>query len=294
MSFRARPRFPLDLGRHRHPRNFMGAYAAAPSLAGWDPAAEGRFLASVLELDGVAGPEVPFTGQLHKDDEAWFLQQLPERAEFVVTTIPGTMGRLQADAGFGLALTSAAGRRAAVEFVGEALAAVERLNAYLGRSAVTALEIHAAPVATGERASAAALAKSLMEISDWSWGGARLVLEHCDVFVEGRPPAKGLLSLEAEAEAVARVNGRSGRSLGMGVNWGRSVLELRRPEAAVEDISFLRDAGLLGGLVLFGCAGVDTRYGLAWADVHVPPAPLPGAGTSGRPPSELDVLESAF
>ncbi len=67
---------------------FVGAYAAAPSLARWDPSAEGSFLTSVLALEGVAGLEIPFTGKLHKDDEAWFLRQLPEKANFVVTA-PG-------------------------------------------------------------------------------------------------------------------------------------------------------------------------------------------------------------
>lgn len=81
---------------------FIGAYAAAPSLNGWDPSAEGKFLKSVLELDGVAGLEVPFAGKLHKDDESWFLRQLPEQAEFIVTTIPGTMARLGLGSGFGL------------------------------------------------------------------------------------------------------------------------------------------------------------------------------------------------
>ncbi|MFF2243860.1 DUF4862 family protein [Arthrobacter sp. NPDC058130] len=76
------------------------------------------------------------------------------------------MARLQDDATFGLASTSEAGRRAAVEFVGEALEAVRRLGTHTSPSAVTALELHAAPVAEGNRASAAALAESLMEISD--------------------------------------------------------------------------------------------------------------------------------
>lgn len=33
---------------------FVGAYAAAPSLNGWEPSTEGKFLTSVLELEGVA------------------------------------------------------------------------------------------------------------------------------------------------------------------------------------------------------------------------------------------------
>lgn len=271
---------------------FVGAYAAAPSLSGWDPATEGRFLASVLAMEGVAGLEVPFTGKLHKEDEAWFLRQLPEQARFVVTTIPGTMARLQADKSFGLASTSASGRRSALDFVKEALDAVKRLNQELGRPAVETLELHAAPVAITDAATAAALEASLIELSDWNTAGTQLVLEHCDALIPGHAPAKGFLSLEAEAEAVQRANDATGNSMGMVINWGRSVIEQRRPEAAREHITYLRDRGLLRGVAFSGCAGVDTRFGDAWDDVHVPPAPSvsggSGAGGSnGAPDHEL-------
>ncbi|MBB6402861.1 DUF4862 family protein [Arthrobacter sp. AZCC_0090] len=63
------------------------------------------------------------------------------------------------------------------------------------------------------------------------------------------------------------MNESSGRSIGIAVNWGRSVVEQRRPDAALEHINFLRGGDLLGGFVLSGCARVDTRYGAAWADV---------------------------
>jgi hypothetical protein len=270
---------------------FVGAYAAAPSLNGWDPQAEERFLASVLALDGVDGLEVPFSGKLHKEDEAWFLRQLPEESLFVLTSVPGTMARLQADKSFGLASRSASGRRAALEFVEEALAAVKRLNRHLGRSAVIALELHAAPVALGDAASAAALQASLTELSRWDTAGARLVLEHCDALMPGRAPAKGFLGLEAEAEAVQRANDATGNAMGMVINWGRSVIEQRRPDAAREHINYLRHCGLLRGVVFSGCAGVDTRFGGAWADVHVPPAPA-GSGPGG-PNGPDEILEPA-
>lgn len=268
-------------GPHRAPY-FIGAYAAAPSLSGWDPVAEGKFLASVLALDGVAGLEIPFTGKLHKDDETWFLRQLPENARFVVTTIPGTMARLQTDQSFGLASTSASGRRSALDFVQDALESVKRLNRQLGRPAVVALELHAAPVAVAKAASAAALEASLTELAGRDTAGARLVLEHCDALIPGQAPAKGFLSLEAEAEAVQRAGEATGHPFGMVVNWGRSVIEQRRPEAGREHITYLRDRGILGGVVLSGCASIDTRYGPAWADVHVPPAP-PEPALSGAP-----------
>lgn len=272
---------------------FVGAYAAAPSLCGWDPVAEGKFLASVLALDGVAGLEIPFTGKLHKDDEAWFLKQLPEDARFVVTTIPGTMARLQADQSFGLASTSASGRRAALDFVQEALHAVARLNHQLGRPAVVALELHAAPVAVRDAASAAALEESLIELADWDTAGARLVLEHCDALMPGQAPAKGFLGLEAEADAVQRANDATGNSTGIVINWGRSVIEQRRPEAARDHIAYLHDRGLLRGVVFSGCASVDTRFGKAWDDVHVPPAPAGSGPEDSNVSSDHHLLEPA-
>lgn len=252
---------------------FVGAYAAAPSLTGWNPNDEEKFLASVLALDGVAGLEVPFTDKLHKYDEAWFLRQLPEHAQFVVTTIPGTMALLEADKGFGLASTSESGRRAALDYVKEALEAVKRLNHQLGKPSVVALELHAAPVAFRGAATAAALEASLKEISSWDTDGARLVLEHCDALMPDHAPAKGFLALELEVQAVQKANDATGNQMGMAINWGRSAIEQRRPEAVYEHIAFLHSRDLLGGVVFSGCADVDTKFGKAWADVHVPPAP---------------------
>lgn len=262
-----------DPNSHSSSKFFVGAYAATPSLHDWNPTDEGKFLTGVLGLDGVAGLEVPFTGTLHKNDESWFLKHLPATAEYIVTTIPGTAARLQNDPTFGLASTSIAGRKAAVEFAGEALDAAHRLGAQTGGAAIRALELHAAPVAEGDRASVSALTDSLLEISSWDWQGVQIVLEHCDAFTPGRLPAKGYMALETEMEAVSRANEQTSRSIGLVVNWGRSVIEQRTAGAAVEHISLLRQAGLLGGLVLSGCSDVDTRFGPAWADVHVPPAP---------------------
>jgi hypothetical protein len=274
---------------------FVGAYASAPSLSGWNPNDEEKFLASVFALDGVGGLEVPITDKLHKYDEAWFLRQLPEHAQFVVTTIPGTMSRLEADKGFGLASTSESGRRAALDFVKEALEALKRLNHQMGKPSVVALELHAAPVAFGSAATAAALEASLIEISSWDTHGARLVLEHCDALMPDQAPAKGFLALELEARAVKKAVDATGNPMGMVINWGRSVIEQRRPEAAHEHIAFLQDCGLLGGVVFSGCADVDTKFGKAWGDVHVPPAPTAATETRASQGTNTDqnLLEPA-
>lgn len=260
-----------DLYQGITPSFFIGAYAAAPSLNGWDPGAEAEFLHSVLNLEGVAGLEVPYTSALHKYDESWFLQQLPKHVNFILTTIPGTMAHLETEPDFGLASTSPTGRSHAVNFVRTALQAVDRLNNTLGRAAVHALQIHAAPVATTGQASSNALAESLQDIAEWEWNETKIVLEHCDALLPGRTPAKGFLTLPAEAEAVQRANQTTGKNISMAINWGRSVIEQRRPEAALEHLHFLNEAGLLGGFTISGCSDASTRYGDAWADVHVPP-----------------------
>ncbi|MHC6594348.1 DUF4862 family protein [Arthrobacter sp. C152] len=266
---------------------FIGAYAAAPALAGWDPAAEAAFLQSVLELDGAAGLELPYAGTLHKYDEDWLFRRLPAGARFILTTIPGTMERLAADPGFGLASTSPDGRRDAVSFVREAHRAAGRLSDALGRPAVHAIQLHGAPVASPGKASAAALAASLEEIAAWEWDVVHVLLEHCDALMPGRPPAKGFLPLEEEIAAVREANEAGGRPVSIAINWARSVIEQRRPEAGLEHVQMLRGAGLLGGFTVSGCAGVDTRYGKAWADVHVPPAPADGHGwPDGLPEAE--------
>ncbi|GGI01293.1 DUF4862 family protein [Arthrobacter liuii] len=259
---------------------FIGAYAAAPSLTGWDPAAEAEFLGSVLQLNGVAGLELPFTDKLHKYDEDWLFRQLPADASFILTTIPGTMDQLAANPDFGLASTSSDGRQEALSFVRTVLQAAERLNTALGRDAVHAIQLHAAPVAAAGKASAAVLSESLEEVAEWEWNGIRLVLEHCDALMPGCTPAKGFLPLSDEAEAVRRTNNSSRRPIGMAINWGRSVIEQRRPEAGFEHLEVLRASGLLGGFTISGCSDVDTRYGKAWADVHIPPAPR--CGTNGH------------
>lgn len=262
-----------DQPQEAAPTFFIGAYAAAPSLNGWDPSAEAKFLHSVLNLKGVAGLEVPYTNALHKYDEKWFLQQLPQHANFILTTIPGTMAHLETQPDFGLASTSPAGRQQAIDFVRTALQAVDRVNNTLGRAAVQALQIHAAPVAHHGRATSTALTESLQDIADWDWHEASIVLEHCDALIPGRTPAKGFLTLPQEAEAVERANAATGKNITMAINWGRSVIEQRRPEAALEHLHFLNEADLLGGLTISGCSAVMTRYGDAWADVHVPPTP---------------------
>ena len=258
----------------------LSSYAAAPALDEWNPEAEAAFLQAAARLPGVSGLEVPFypTGQLHKYDSGWFLEQvrrLPDHLTFVVTTIPDTMSRLDGSGDFGLASLTGAGRQAAVARAATAAGAVRSLNAALGRQAVLAVHLfsaprpfsHGAPVGG---AGTGPLAASLEQVAENHWDGARLVLEHCDAAKPGQRPAKGFLNLEEEMEAAT--TSRTGT--GLAVNWGRSAVEGRDGVTAGRHIRACLDSELLAGVVLSGCAPVATRFGEAWDDCHVPPAPV--------------------
>ena len=256
----------------------IGAYAASPTRWGWDVNDECRFLDGVVELPGVSGLEVPFTGELHKYDEAWFLSWLPAHLDVVLTLIPGTTARLKDDPHFGLASDNDAGRRAAVDFVEQARVSIGRINDHAGRAAVRAVQIHTAP-GPGS-GSARSLQTSLQELAGRTWDGAALVIEHCDAPVPGRTPAKGYMSLQDEIAAV-EASGGSDAGLGLCVNWGRSAIETQSVDGPVEHINAAQTAGLLLGVMFSGATDVDCAFGSAWADVHVPPAPTDD-GSGGR------------
>ncbi len=121
----------------------VAAYAAVPP-GPFDPKAETAIYNGLAAL-GVAGVEQSFFGKLHRHDEGFLLGQLRPGWDVVLTTLPGTMGRMKEDPAFGLASTDEGGRGRALRFMDEARRAVERINARLGRLAVRAVEVHSAP-----------------------------------------------------------------------------------------------------------------------------------------------------
>jgi hypothetical protein len=267
---------------------FVGEYAIAPAAL----ADEERLLAGLATMEGVRGLEVPFTGALHRSDEAWLFARLRPGWEYVVTLIPGTMGRLQSAPRFGLASDDEGGRQAALGMVRDAHAAVERLNAATGRRAVVAVELHSAPSRgdAGGSGSRDALARSLAEIAGWDWFGARLAIEHCDAFRPGHPQHKGFLSFEDELAAIASANATARSDIGIAINWGRSVLETHDAGTALAHLEAARRAGLLAGLMFSGASGADTPYGI-WQDTHMPHAPAAGLahGAAGSLMTEAEI-----
>lgn len=250
----------------------IGAYAASPSTVAWDPAAESRFLAAISALPGFRGLELPFNGALHAHDEAWLLRSLQSDWDIVITLLPGTIARMKDDPMFGLASTDDAGRRKALSFTAQAREAVARLNDREGRRAVLAVEVHSAPRADAGASSVDAFTASLAELASWDWEGARLVVEHCDALVSQHPPVKGFQTLSDEIRAVQNVDADAGAPIGMVINWGRSAIEERLPDAAIRHVREVRDVGLLCGVFLSGCSATQSRLGPAWADVHLPAA----------------------
>jgi len=267
---------------------FIGAYAASPNTTGWDPELEARYYARLRALPGVKGLEHPFLGRLHPHDDAWFVRHIDPNWRFVFTCIPGVMAAMANNPPVGLASDDPVGREAALAFVRQARDAIAALNAACGRRVVDAIEIHSAPDQTRAASSVAALTASLATLVQWDWQGARLVIEHCDAHVPGQVASKGFLSLADEIAAIETTNARYGSQLGIVVNWGRSVLEARSAEGALQHIQLAKQHGLLAGLMFSGASGQDTPYG-AWRDSHMPPAP----GVAGGIGAEGSLLTDA-
>ena len=256
-----------------------GYVAAAPD---WPDAELMAFYAALSRLEASSGLELPAAHLEVMTREPAAAAALPGHWTYDVTCLPAAMAGLRAQSSYGLASTAADGRAAALADAERARTAVHRLSDLLGRPAVRSVVLVSAPQrdprAPGGPARAA-LAGSLTELAARDWGGAVLALEHCDAARAGQIPAKGFLSLEDELGALAEVPGTPVRSV---INWGRSVIEQRTADAAVRQVTLARDRGLLLGVGMSGCSGVQNAWGEPWADVHLPPAGLQVAGGPGH------------
>jgi hypothetical protein len=230
----------------------------------WNPTLEQQFFEGLALNPGIRGLELPWLGSLHPHDDEWLVAHLPHRFDVVVTDIGATVGSVAKNAGFGLASRDDDGRRAALTAARRLRDDVERLCSAVGRASVIAVELHSAPLA--RNGSPDALCDSLVELADWDWSGAQLLIEHCDAEVDGRSPEKGYLSLDSEITALRTADA----GIRMSVNWGRSAIELRSAERVVEHIRLAADAGVLSALVLSGAGGKAGDLGPAWADAHHP------------------------
>ncbi|RAU19772.1 DUF4862 domain-containing protein [Nitrincola tibetensis] len=251
---------------------YLGAYAASPNHSGWNAELEVAFYDELKALPNVKGLEHPFLGSLHPYDDSWLLANIDPAWDYVFTCIPGIMNALGQNPRFGIASLDEEGRLAALDFMQQACTAIHKLNAHLGRSAVKAIQIQTAPARHKAASSKAALQASLQTLMSWDWQGAHLVIEHCDAYVDSHLPSKGFLALADELEVLTQLNIHlpAAQRLGMVINWGRSVIETRRVEGALEHIKAAQAAGVLSGVMFSGVSDQNSEYG-AWCDSHQPP-----------------------
>ncbi len=231
----------------------VGAYAAAATGAA--PCDLDRLAEGILALDGVTGLELPFTEP--GVPNPWLARRF--EGSHALTLIPALFGRLRKDPEVGLASGSARGRTEAIALVEGARRVVHEL----GSISV----VHLQSSARAGSASRAAFADSLAAIQALDWGGARLVVEHCDAALPGQEAQKGFLSLADEIAALLP-------GIAVTVNWGRSAIETRSPGGALQHITAARSAGCLAGVMFSGAGASASPFGAAWADVHLPAAGL--------------------
>ncbi|GEA86517.1 DUF4862 family protein [Cellulomonas cellasea] len=246
------------------PNLFVSAYITAP---GGDPEQEDAFFDAVAGLD-IGGLEYGLAPEGARTlDPAWIAAHVLPTWDLVVTLVPTMMVRLGTEPAYGLASTDETQRARALADVARARDLARSLADTHGRRRVTAIEIHTAPgPVLGSRE---AFTRSLDEILTWDLAGAELLVEHCDAHVPGQTAAKGFFTLTEELEIVQGY-GLAPDVLGMAVNWGRSAIEGRNPATAVEHTQAVADAGLLRALVLSGATDVDSAWGPAWTDMHIP------------------------
>lgn len=248
------------------PALILGAYAALPA----DAPGRASFYQTLAELPGVRGLEIPFRDDLAGPDglDTLASQLAPAWDRNIVTAVPGTMVRVWAEPTFGLASVSREGRRAALDFTRSVRDGVEALREAAGRDVVAAVELHSAPSgAPGTDHLAEAFGESLAELADWDWGGAQLLVEHCDAYVSPDRGEKRLLTLGEEIDVVTTLARPQVR---LSLNWGRSALEAHDADAAAEHVREAVSVGLLAGITFSGAGPVDTVYAKAWMDGHLP------------------------
>lgn len=213
------------------------------------------------------------------------VRRLPTGWGIAITTVPGTFRSWSADHRHGLASGDPDGRAQAVTLAAQIAQVSVELADRCGWAVVRQVEVHGAP-GFGDRTHAPrpdALRASLEQLAALDWAGASVTLEHCDAYVPGNIPAKGFLPLDTEITVLSEL----GSSIGLSLNWGRSVLELRDPNLVGSHVRTGASSGLLRLLTLSGAAARDNSYGAAWADSHLPLAD--GAGEYIEPASLLTV-----
>jgi hypothetical protein len=240
----------------------IAGYTAAPA----DPRDRLAYYEKLASVPGAAGLEFGWTSAEAAAGLADVLDRLPLAWSVTLNDITGTFQASVTSPRSGLASPDEDGRAAAVAMASELAGSVRAINDRQGRRTITAVEIHSAPGFANRvlQPEAGAFARSLAEVAGLDWDGADVLVEHCDAFVPGQPPAKGFLRLEEEIAALA------GGPIGLSLNWGRSAIELRDGDRVIEHVDAALASGLLRAVTFSGAGGAQTAYGAPWADSHLP------------------------
>ncbi len=266
-------------------RFVVGAYPASIAHRSWDANAELEFFDLLASDSRISALELPWMGDIHPHDSAWLHQNFPANLQAVLTSIPFVMSQIGKNPNYGLASSDESGRNDAVRDVAKILKAIQVFNEIANRPVVSTVEIHTAPRANG---SIEALARSLDEISQWDWQNTKLVIEHCDAWVANQAPEKGFLTLEDEIAAIKQ----SGVDISLLINWGRSAIELRNGDLVVNHIKLAKSHNLLHGLIFSGVSDVETAFGPAWIDAHLPFSESSSLLTKDRLKDSIDAAGS--
>jgi Domain of unknown function (DUF4862) len=265
----------------------IAGYTAAPV----DPKLAETYYDRLLEEHDAGGLEFAWGGPQTPAQLAPLVARMPSNWTITLNDIPAVWRACVNNPKFGLASPDEHGRAQAVAMMGEVAQGVTALNDLAGRHVVQAFEIHSAPGFDKRilHPDAAALTRSLEEICQLEWEGAELMLEHCDAFLAGQAPAKGFLRLDAEIEALAAI---PNQPVGLSLNWGRSMIELRSADRVIDHLRAGAASGLLRGYTFSGTADADNRFGQAWADSHLPFSKTI-AGPYGEPASRMTPAHAA-
>jgi hypothetical protein len=248
----------------------VGAYATAPSLALDDMALEQNYYEMLIqEVPEIRGLEIPFWGDdIHIWGCDFLLKFIQPTWDNVLTCVPASVMGLKKNKYFGLASNDETSRLEAIKSHRKANDIVHKINDFFGRQSFIAIQLATAPTVPvdGVNSSLESLLKSMNEIISWDWQGAKILIEHCDSFVDN-PIQKGFMSIDEEIRALLSLADKT--NIGLSINWARSAIEGRSSERVIEHINKVNKHQLLSGLIFSGTTINDEQYG-EWTDLHMP------------------------
>ena len=249
----------------------VGAYASAPSLTSNDKSLEIQFYNKLIKsIPQIQGLEIPFFGDdIHQFGSDFLFNFIKPEWGNVLTCIPGTMLNLEKNPKFGLASDDVLGRKEAIAMHARVNNTLHTMNEKYCKKSIIAVQVASAPSmsVTGVSSSTDSLFKSLDEILRWDWGGAKIIIEHCDKFIPMQPFEKGFLSIDNEIDTLLKIS--SLYNVGITINWARSAIEERSSIAPINHLKLVAKRNLLAGLIFSGTSENDTLYG-KWKDNHMP------------------------